>query len=62
MGRRLDDCWQAPRRVDGHVVSDPHRFPSGIKALAAYVHSKGLKFGCVLGSFLRGYSGGHLHG
>lgn len=41
----LDDCWQAPRRIDGHVVSDPHRFPSGIKALAAYVHSKGLKFG-----------------
>ena len=41
----LDDCWQAPRRMDGHVVSDPHRFPSGIKALADYVHSKGLKFG-----------------
>lgn len=35
------DCWQAPRRVNGHVVADPHRFPSGLKALAAYVHSKG---------------------
>ena len=41
----VDDCWQGPRRIDGHVVSDPNRFPSGIKALAAYVHSKGLKFG-----------------
>ena len=41
----LDDCWQAPRRVSGHIVADPDRFPSGIKALAAYVHSKGLKLG-----------------
>ena len=39
------DCWQAPRRVNGHIVSDPQRFPSGIKALAAYVHAKGLKLG-----------------
>lgn len=41
----LDDCWQAPRRVNGHVVADPHRFPSGMKALADYVHAKGLKLG-----------------
>jgi len=41
----LDDCWQAPKRVNGHVVADPKRFPSGIKALAAYVHGKGLKLG-----------------
>ena len=41
----LDDCWQAPYRQNGHVVADPHRFPSGMKALADYVHSKGLKFG-----------------
>jgi hypothetical protein len=41
----LDDCWQAPRRVGGHIVSDPKRFPSGIKALADYVHSKGMKLG-----------------
>ena len=39
------DCWQAPRRVNGHIVSDPQRFPSGIKALAAYVHARGLKLG-----------------
>ena len=36
---------QAPDRQNGHVVADPHRFPSGIKALADYVHSKGLKLG-----------------
>ena len=41
----LDDCWQAQHRVDGHVVADPQLFPSGIKALAAYVHARGLKLG-----------------
>jgi hypothetical protein len=47
----LDDCWQAPTRTaDGHIQSDPHRFPSGIKALADYVHAKGLKFGFVVPS------------
>jgi hypothetical protein len=41
----LDDCWQAKHRVNGHVVADPENFPSGIKVLADYVHSKGLKLG-----------------
>ena len=41
----LDDCWQAPHRVNGRVVADPQRFPSGIKALADYVHARGLKLG-----------------
>ena len=41
----LDDCWQAPHRVGGAVVADPDRFPSGIAALADYVHAKGLKLG-----------------
>ena len=27
------------------IVADPLKFPSGIKALVDYVHSKGLKFG-----------------
>ncbi len=40
----IDDCWQSARAADGTIVVDP-RFPSGIKALADYVHSKGLKFG-----------------
>ena len=42
----LDDCWALPARgPDGDLVPDPARFPSGIKALADYVHAKGLKFG-----------------
>jgi alpha-galactosidase len=41
----IDDCWQKDRAADGTIQADPERFPSGIKALADYVHSKGLKFG-----------------
>jgi alpha-galactosidase len=41
----IDDCWQVSRDANGNIVSDPVRFHSGIKALADYVHSKGLKFG-----------------
>jgi alpha-galactosidase len=41
----VDDCWQGPRDADGFITADPTRFPSGMKALADYVHAKGLKFG-----------------
>jgi len=41
----IDDCWQSSRDSAGFIVADPQRFPSGIKSLADYVHSKGLKFG-----------------
>ena len=41
----IDDCWQVARDSDGTLVADPERFPSGIKALADYVHGQGLKFG-----------------
>jgi alpha-galactosidase len=41
----IDDCWQVSRDKDGNIVPDPQRFPAGIKAVADYVHSKGLKFG-----------------
>ena len=41
----IDDCWQVSRDKDGNIVADPQRFPSGIKALADYVHSLGLQFG-----------------
>ncbi|MEJ2215438.1 MAG: glycoside hydrolase family 27 protein [Gemmatimonadota bacterium] len=41
----IDDCWQVSRDEDGTLVADPERFPHGMKALADYVHSKGLKFG-----------------
>ena len=41
----IDDCWQVSRAPDGTIVADATRFPSGIKALADYVHGKGLKLG-----------------
>jgi alpha-galactosidase len=42
----IDDFWEAPERdSQGLLVPDPDRFPGGIKALADYVHGKGLKFG-----------------
>ncbi|MCW3846335.1 glycoside hydrolase family 27 protein [Sphingomonas sp. LB-2] len=41
----IDDCWQGERDADGNIQPDPKRFPSGMKALADYVHGKGLKLG-----------------
>jgi alpha-galactosidase len=41
----VDDCWHGQRDKDGFIGADPARFPNGIKALADYVHSRGLKFG-----------------
>ncbi len=41
----IDDCWQVSRDAAGTIVADAQRFASGMKALADYVHSKGLKFG-----------------
>ena len=41
----IDDCWQVSRDPQGAIVADPQRFPSGMKVLADYVHSKGLKLG-----------------
>jgi alpha-galactosidase len=42
----IDDLWEAPERgPDGRLRADESKFPDGIKALADYVHSKGLKFG-----------------
>ena len=41
----IDDAWQAGRDKNGKVLADKVKFPSGIKALADYIHSKGLKFG-----------------
>ena len=41
----IDDCWQVERDPSGNIVPDAKNFPSGIKALADYVHSRGLKFG-----------------
>jgi len=41
----IDDCWQGQRDAQGFIQPDPKKFPSGMKALADYVHSKGLKLG-----------------
>lgn len=41
----IDDCWQGERDARGFMQPDAKRFPGGMKALADYVHSKGLKFG-----------------
>ncbi len=41
----IDDCWQGERDAAGNIQPNADRFPSGIKALADYVHSKGLKLG-----------------
>lgn len=41
----IDDCWQIGRDSLGFIVADTAKFPSGIKALADYIHSLGLKFG-----------------
>lgn len=42
----IDDCWSLRERdANGDLVPDPEKFPHGMKAVADYVHGKGLKFG-----------------
>ncbi len=41
----IDDCWHGDRDSLGFIHPDTKRFPSGMKALADYIHSKGLKMG-----------------
>ncbi|MBV9883700.1 MAG: glycoside hydrolase family 27 protein [Sphingomonadaceae bacterium] len=41
----IDDCWHGPRDAEGNITADRERFPSGMRALADYIHSQGLKFG-----------------
>lgn len=57
----IDDCWSCLERGDdGRIVPDPGKFPSGMKAVADYVHAKGLKFGmysCVGTQTCGGYPG-----
>ncbi|CAB4273827.1 unnamed protein product [Prunus armeniaca] len=45
MSLTADDCWCRTRNSEGQMVPDPKTFPSGIKALAEYIHEKGLKLG-----------------
>lgn len=57
----LDDGWMTRERdANGNLVPDPIKFPSGMKALVEYVHSKGLKFGlynCAGTKTCAGYPG-----
>ncbi|WP_253205372.1 glycoside hydrolase family 27 protein [Clostridium estertheticum] len=61
----IDDCWSLKQRDDKRtLVADPVKFPSGMKALADYVHGKGLKFGmysCVGTHTCAGYPGSFEH-
>jgi alpha-galactosidase len=42
----LDGGWALPwRSSEGKLLANPFKFPHGIKAVADYVHSLGLKFG-----------------
>lgn len=41
----IDDCWHGERDSLGFIHPHPEHFPSGMKALIDYIHSKGLKFG-----------------
>lgn len=65
----IDDSWQLGkvdknkqttvngRDNNGELIADPNKFPNGIKAVADYVHSKGLKFGLYTSPGLRTCTG-----
>ena len=67
----IDDCWANWQRdSNGKLMPNPERFPSGIKALADYIHGKGLRFGlyssagtwtCEPMKQNRGFPGGLSH-
>ena len=61
----IDDCWSLKQRDEnGNLVADPVKFPSGMKSLADYIHSKGLKFGmysCAGTHTCAGYPGSFEH-
>ena len=61
----IDDCWsEKSRDVNGRLVPDKVKFPNGIKPVADYVHSKGLKFGiysCAGTHTCAGYPGSFEH-
>ena len=61
----VDDGWEAlSRDSSGNLVPDLKKFPDGMKAVADYVHSKGLKFGihnCAGNRTCNGFPGGRGH-
>ena len=61
----IDDCWALKQRDEnGKLVPDPEKFPHGMKYLADYIHSKGLKFGmysCAGTLTCAGYPASYQH-
>lgn len=61
----IDDCWsEKVRDAKGRLVPDHNKFPHGMKYVADYVHSKGLKFGmysCAGAVTCAGYPGSFEH-
>ncbi|MDO5517561.1 MAG: glycoside hydrolase family 27 protein [Clostridium sp.] len=61
----IDDCWSLKERDQtGRLVADPKKFPHGMKYIADYIHSKGLKFGmysCAGNLTCAGYPGSYEH-
>jgi len=61
----IDDCWSEKfRDKNNRLVPDKNKFPNGIKAVADYVHSKGLKFGiysCAGTNTCAGHPGSFEH-
>jgi len=58
----IDDCWMGPRDANGNITSNL-KFPD-MKALADYVHSKGLKIGIYTSpgpKTCQGYEGSYGH-
>ena len=54
----LDGGWDLPRRgARGTLQPDPAKFPQGIRPLADYVHSLGLKFGIYTSAGLQNCAG-----
>ena len=60
----IDDHWEGGRDTAGHLLASTNKFPHGVKALADYVHEKGLKFGiysCAGDSTCGGEAGSYGH-
>jgi len=47
----IDDGWMKGHDAQGNIQADPQKFPNGIRALADYVHAKGLKLGIYLSNY-----------
>ena len=58
----IDDCWEGKRDAQGNIQSN-EKFPD-MKALADYVHCKGLKIGIYSSpgpKTCAGYEGSYQH-